>query len=71
MDMPEPFVAPRTIQPPVHKRPSQSDLYLRDKESFLHDHPVKITLVEILKILTPAPCPDPDQFDLAMREIHE
>ena len=72
MDKPEPSVIPRAIRPLIPERPSQSDLYLRDRESFFRNHPIKLTpFADIIKILTPAPCPDPAQFDLAMREIHE
>ena len=72
MDMPEPADALRATRPPVPERLSQSDLYLRDKESFFRDHPIKITpFAKILRILTPVPCPDPAQFDLIIREIQK
>ena len=72
MDTSKPTTVPRAIRPPIPERPSQYELYLRDKESFFRTHPVKLTpFAEIMKILTPAPCPDPAQFDLVMREIHE
>lgn len=50
-------------------------LYLRDKESFFRNNPIKITpyskILKIVHKLTPHPVTDPAQFDQFMREIHE
>ena len=71
-NMPKSAGALRITRPPVPEKPSLSELYLRDRESFFRDHPIKITpYSKILKILPPVPFPDPAQFDLVMREIHK
>lgn len=62
---------------PIHpSEPLTSDqLYLRDKESFFRNNPIKITpYSEILKTvrkLTSDPVSDPTLFDQAMKEIHD